>query len=168
VPSGRVHEAINTGALGLGSAAYWVFQQDIAISQPVAVAFVGSFLLGTFLITPDLDLAERQVQAKGRWGWLGLFWVPYGWIFSHRGLSHTWIVGPLTRIMYLGGMGVALYWLITAITDYVGVSLDVQAQLEVPPPEVLWALVLGYYASQWLHLIADGIWPDSRLLRRRR
>lgn len=169
MPSGRVHEAINTGTLGLASAAYWVLQQEIAISQPVAVTFVGSFLLGTFLITPDLDLAEQQVRAKGRWGWLGLFWVPYGWIFSHRGLSHTWIVGPLTRILYLGAMGVVLYWITAAITGYLGVNLDLQAQLKLPAQDFFWALVLGYYASQWLHLIADGIWPDSSsLLRRRR
>lgn len=161
MPSGRVHEAINISVLGLASAAYWVYQKEIAISQPVAVAFASSFLVGTFLITPDLDLAEQQVRAKGRWGWLGLFWVPYGWMFSHRGLSHTWIIGPLTRILYLGAMGVVLYWITTAVAGYLGVNFDLQAQLKVPPQEILWALVLGYYVAQWLHLIADGIWPDS-------
>lgn len=161
MPSGRVHEAINISVLGLASAAYWVYQKEIAVSQPVAVAFASSFLVGTFLITPDLDLAEQQVRAKGRWGWLGFFWVPYGWMFSHRGLSHTWIIGPLTRILYLGVMGVVLYWITAAVAGYLGVNFDLQAPLKVPPQEILWALVLGYYASQWLHLIADGIWPDS-------
>ncbi|MBO1438516.1 metal-binding protein [Meiothermus sp. CFH 77666] len=161
MPSGRVHEAINVGVLGLASAAYWAYQKEVAISQPVAVAFVSSFLVGTFLITPDLDLAEQQVRAKGRWGWLGWLWVPYGWMFAHRGLSHTWIVGPLTRLLYLGAMGVVLYWVITAIAGYVGLNFNLQAQLKAPPQEIVWALVLGYYASQWLHLIADGIWPDS-------
>lgn len=161
MPSGRVHEAINISALGLASAVYWVYREEIAVSQPVAVAFASSFLVGTFLITPDLDLAEQQVRAKGRWGWLGWFWVPYGWMFSHRGLSHTWMIGPLTRILYLGAMGVVLYWIATAVANYLGVHFDLQAQLKAPPQEILWALVLGYYASQWLHLIADGIWPDS-------
>ncbi len=161
MPSGRVHEAINISVLGLASAAYWVYQKDIAVPQPAAVAFASSFLVGTFLITPDLDLAEQQVRAKGRWGWLGWFWVPYGWMFAHRGLSHTWIIGPLTRILYLGAIGVVLYWIATAVTGYMGVNFDLQAQLKAPPQEILWALVLGYYASQWLHLIADGIWPDS-------
>ncbi len=165
MPSGRVHEAINTGVLGLASAAYWVYQSEVAIPEPVAVAFVGSFLVGTFLVTPDLDLAEQQVRAKGRWGWLGLFWVPYGWMFSHRGLSHTWIIGPLTRILYLGAVGVVLYWITALVTGYLGVRLDLQAQLRVPSQEILWALILGYYVSQWLHLIADGIWPDSGILR---
>lgn len=171
MPSGRVHEAINLSVLGLATAAYWVYRQDLEVPQPVAVAFMGSYLLGTFLITPDLDLAEQQVRAKGRWGWMGWLWVPYGWMFTHRGLSHTWVVGPLTRILYLGAMGVLVYWFFTTLSSYLGLNIHLQPHFKAPPQEVIWALVLGYYASQWLHLIADGIWPDSSRIfanRRRR
>jgi uncharacterized metal-binding protein len=28
--------------------------------------------------------------------------------------------------------------------------------------------LLGYYLSQWLHLVADGIWPDHDLRRLKR
>jgi len=169
VPSGRVHEAINLGVLGLATAAYWVYQPDFEISQPALVAFMGSYLLGTFLITPDLDLAEQQVRAKGHWGWLGWLWVPYGWMFAHRGLSHTWLIGPLTRLLYLGAVGLVVFWLCGAISSYLGLDISLQAQLKAPSQEVFWALVSGYYISQWLHLIADGIWPDrGRLLRSRR
>jgi len=164
-----VHEVINLSALGLATAAYWVYRPDLEVAQPVAAAFIGSYLLGTFLITPDLDLAERPVRARGRWGWLGWLWVPYGWMFAHRGLSHTWIVGPLTRILYLSAVGMVVYWLFTAILGYLGLNINLQAQLQAPPQEILWGLVLGYYASQWLHLIADGIRPDGgRLPRSRR
>jgi len=127
---------------------------------------MGSYLLGTFLITPDLDLAEQQVRAKGRWGWLGWLWVPYGWMFAHRGLSHTWLIGPLTRLLYLGAVGLVVFWLCGAIMSYLGLDISLQAQLKAPPQEVFWALVLGYYTSQWLHLIADGIWPDRCRWRR--
>lgn len=164
MPSGRVHEAINLSVLGLATAAYWVYRQDLEVAQPVALALVGGYLLGTFLITPDLDLAEQRVRAKGRWGWLGWLWVPYGWMFAHRGLSHTWVVGPLTRLLYLGAMGMLVYWLLAALAGYLGLHINLQARLSWPPQEILWALVLGYYAAQWLHLIADGIWPDSSRL----
>lgn len=160
MPSGRVHEAINLSVLGLATAAYWVYRQDLEVAQPALAAFVGGYLLGTFLITPDLDLARQQVRAKRRWGCLGWFWVPYGWMFVHRGLSHTWIVGPLTRILYLGAMGMVVYWFSTAILGYLGFHINLQVQLQAPPREILWGLALGYYVSQWLHLIADGIWPD--------
>ncbi len=170
MPSGRVHEAINLSVLGLASAAYMVYKSQLELPEPVALSFVGSYLLGTLLITPDLDLAEQNVRAKGRWGLLGLFWVPYGWMFSHRGLSHTWVVGPLTRLLYLGAVGIVLWWLLEAILRYLGIHLDLRPQLQVPPQNILWGLAAGYYVSQWMHLIADGIWPDAgtALGRRRR
>jgi len=168
VPSGRVHEIINLSALGLASAGYWAYQKELGVSEPIAVAFVGSFLLGTFLVTPDLDLAEQNVRAKGRWGLLGLFWVPYGLMFSHRGLSHTWIVGPLTRILYMGAVGVAIYWLFRMVLGYLHINFDLQGRLQAPPQAMVWGLVLGYYISQWLHIAADGVWPDTLLGRRRR
>ncbi|RDI96369.1 hydrolase [Meiothermus sp. QL-1] len=168
MPSGRVHEAINLSVLGLAAGVYWLYRETLAIPEPIAVAFVGSYLVGTFLITPDLDLAERQVRSKRRWGWLGWLWVPYGWLFTHRGLSHTWLVGPLTRLLYLGGVGLVLGWLGLVLVRYLGLHPVLEARFSPPPPEVVWALVLGYYVSQWLHLLADGIWPDVRSLRSRR
>lgn len=161
VPSGRVHEAINLSVLGLGIAGYMASKDQLEIPEPMAIAFVGSYLLGSLLITPDLDLAEQNVRAKGRWGLLGLFWVPYGWMFSHRGLSHTWVVGPLTRLLYLGTIGILLFWLLEAILRYWGASLNLRPLLQVPPQNILWSLVAGYYVSQWMHLIADGVWPDT-------
>lgn len=168
MPSGRVHELINLSVLGLASAGYWVYQKELSIAEPVAVAAVGSYLLGTFLVTPDLDLAEQAVRPKGRWGLLGLFWVPYGWMFAHRGLSHTWIVGPLTRILYMGAMGMLLYWLLKLVLGYLNIHLDLQGRLQAPPQEIIWGLVVGYYLSQWLHIAADGIWPDTLFRGKRR
>ncbi|MDX2007137.1 MAG: metal-binding protein [Meiothermus sp.] len=160
MPSGRVHEAINLSALGLGTAAYLAYQPQLGVAESTAIAFAAAYLWGTFLVTPDLDLAEQNVRAKGRWGVLGLFWVPYGWMFSHRGLSHTWLVGPLTRLLYMGAVGAVLYWIVLALAGYLGLEFDLRAQLKVPPQEVLIALGTGYYVSQWMHLIADGVAPD--------
>lgn len=109
MPAGRVHEAINLGALGLLSASYLYHGDHLGVSEPAAFGFAAAYLIGTFLVTPDLDLAEQRVRAKGNWGVLGWLWVPYGLIFSHRGWSHTWIVGPLTRLAYMALMG-ALLW----------------------------------------------------------
>jgi len=46
-------------------------------------------------------------------------------------------------------------------------TLGLQVSLDLPPE--LWGFgLLGYYASQWLHLLADGIRPDHGLKRLRR
>jgi uncharacterized metal-binding protein len=176
VPSGQVHNTINTlsliglaGCYGYAHTAGWVRLEPSAI-----FAFAGAFVAGTYLLSPDLDLAEQNVSSKKNWGLLGFLWVPYGWLFSHRGMSHTWLVGPFTRLFYLG-----LLMLIPVVllrqplleTQLEGVTRgplydllrSLKAFWRIPSvaTETLIALGVGYYVSQWLHLIADGVAPDT-------
>ncbi|WP_041433879.1 metal-binding protein [Thermus sp. CCB_US3_UF1] len=164
MPSGRVHEAINLTVLGGGAAAY--LAQGGSPEAPEALAFALAYLAGTFLLSPDLDLADKGVRAQRRWGVLGVLWKPYGWLFRHRGLSHTWVLGPLTRLGYLLG----LLWGLGALLQGLALSLGVGFAPRLPswPKEVWGYALLGYYLSQWLHLVADGIWPDHDLKRLRR
>jgi uncharacterized metal-binding protein len=164
MPSGRTHEAINLTLLGLGGALY--LAQGGSPEEPRALAFLLGYLTGTFVLSPDLDLAEKGVRAQGRWGVLGALWRPYGWLFRHRGLSHTWILGPLTRLGYLFLLLFLLYGLLKGVAAFMGASLALA--LPPLPKEVLLFGLLGYYLSQWLHLVADGIWPDHDLRRLKR
>ena len=164
MPSGRTHEAINLTLLGLGGALY--LAKGGSPEEPRALAFLLGYLAGTFLLSPDLDLAEKGVRAQGRWGVLGALWRPYGWLFRHRGLSHTWILGPLTRLGYLLLLLFLLYGLLKGVAAFMGASLALA--LPPLPKEVLLFGLLGYYLSQWLHLVADGIWPDHDLRRLKR
>ena len=178
MPSGSVHNVINTlSLLAIGSAAGYATQQGLVrLEAGAALAFCGSFMAGTYLLSPDLDLAEQNVSSKRNWGWLGFVWVPYGWMFSHRGLSHTWLVGPLTRLVYL-----ALLLIVPALLlrDPI-LALRLEGVTSGPVYDLLksvqgfWlrpqvardtliALALGYYVSQWLHLIADGVAPDMNV-----
>lgn len=165
MPSGRVHNLINICCFaGLAGAALYGQQGGLwPISTVQAAAFSLGFFVGTFLLSPDLDLAEGHVNSKRAWGLLGFLWVPYGLLFSHRGLSHSWLIGPLTRLVYLAAM-VALA---------AGILWFLLPSLRLPPlPRLNWPDVLpllaGYYLSQWLHLIADGIRPDHRMGWRKR
>lgn len=167
MPSGRVHEAINlTFFAGLAAGYAYARTQGMTseleqvIASQTITAFSTSYLIGTFLVTPDLDLAEQGVRAKSNWGLLGLLWIPYGAIFSHRGLSHSWIVGPLTRILYLTIVFLALSWVAAQITPYFGYSFSIKAQLGENWRELAMGALIGYYLAQWLHLVADGIAPD--------
>lgn len=167
MPSGRIHEAINLVALGGITAAYLYNQSRWPhITDAVALGFALSYVVGTFMVTPDLDLAEQKVRAKSYWGVLGWLWVPYGLLFSHRGWSHSWIVGPLSRLIYLGLIGALVWFLATAIAAYLGTPLR-WPELSLPPNDVIVGAAAGYYVSQWLHLVADGAWPDRPLKRRR-
>lgn len=164
MPSGRVHEAINLTVLGGGAVVFLACGGSP--EDPRGLAFTLAYLAGTFLLSPDLDLAERGTRSQRRWGPLGLFWRPYGWLFPHRGLSHTWVLGPLTRLGYLAGLLWALGYLAQGLAQYLGMGFSLR--LPSWPREVWGFALLGYYLSQWLHLVADGIWPDHDLKRLRR
>jgi uncharacterized metal-binding protein len=182
VPAGSVHNLINTlsfvglaGCYGYAHAAGWV-----RLEPATLLTFSGAFAAGTFMLSPDLDLAEQNVDSKKNWGILGFLWIPYGMMFSHRGLSHTWLVGPLTRLLYLGVLlAVPIYLLrqpvlqaeLPGVTR--GIVYDLLNSLQnvfssgVLASQAGAGLMLGYYVSQWLHLIADGVSPDVGFGRRR-
>lgn len=135
---------------------------DAVLPLPARVAAVASYLVGTFLVTPDLDLANRSVRAKSNWGVFGWMWLPYGAVFRHRGLSHSWIVGPLTRIMYLIILGLALMELVSIAGGALGVELRFRTQLAGNWLPLLYGTLVGYYVSQWLHLLVDHTGPRAR------
>jgi len=167
VPSGRTHSLINLGCYAALAAGALLLGHGpgLEASPAGALSFSLAYAAGTWLLSPDLDLADGHVDAKRHWGPLGILWVPYGLLFSHRGLSHTWLLGPLTRLVYLAAL-LALLW---------GLAVALFQGLQLPLPQLDWPLSLGltlpalagYYLSQWLHLIADGIRPDHGLRRLR-
>jgi uncharacterized metal-binding protein len=183
VPSGKVHNLINSlsfigivGSYGYAHAAGWVRLEPTAL-----LTFSGAFLAGTFMLSPDLDLAEQNVDSKRNWGFLGFLWIPYGMMFSHRGLSHTWIVGPLTRVLYLGVLLAVPIWFLrqpVLETELPGVTRGIVHDLlnslqgvfssGVLASQAVLALAVGFYVSQWLHLIADGVSPDLQPFRGKR
>jgi uncharacterized metal-binding protein len=150
MPNGKTHNAINMAALVVATGIALATKQQL--EQPVLLIGASAYIAGTFYLSPDLDLANRKrVVSKQAWGKLGWLWVPYGWMFRHRGMSHSWLVGPLTRLGYLALLCAPI--------------LALFKLLPLTPPTIdpnwLVAAGLGFYASQWLHLIADGIAPDK-------
>ena len=74
MPSGQVHNAINTlsylalaGGYGYTTSQGLIPHFDLGQIGLFSVAFAA----GTFLLSPDLDLAEQNVSSKRNWGLLG-------------------------------------------------------------------------------------------------
>ncbi|HEX7021994.1 MAG TPA: metal-binding protein [Trueperaceae bacterium] len=168
MPSGRTHETINLSTLGVLAGGYaWARAGGMPLPEGSLFApttltlFTVSYLIGTFLVTPDLDLAKNSVKAKSNWGVFGLLWVPYGALFRHRGLSHTWLAGPLTRLLYMMIVVLALCGLLSALAPHFGYAFSIRAQLGDKGLQLVLGALAGYYLSQWLHLLADGVLPDG-------
>lgn len=151
---GRHHET--QSAFAIGAALIPLTQ---LFGYEAASAFAIGGLAGTYFLSPDLDLEDSRPSR--RWGALNFLWIPYRWLHRHRGASHTYIYGPLSRLVYLGLLLFGVLW-------------GAQHYLNLPLPELprwqgtLPFLLSGYFFSQWLHLLQDGIMPGSRRRRRRR
>ncbi len=103
----------------------------------IALAGLG-ILLGSIWLSPDLDMA-RTLPMR-RWGPLRVLWWPYAGLFAHRGVSHHFLLGPLSRVAYASLAVVPVWWL---GFDWAGAGW--------------WLAWLGggILLGNWLHLLAD-------------
>ncbi|MGQ9463979.1 MAG: DUF2227 family putative metal-binding protein [Candidatus Fervidibacter sp.] len=137
LPSGRVHETVNL--IALPPMLYFLPE-----SLP-KLPFAAGYLVGTFWLTPDLDLTTSRPLR--RWGVLRLFWLPYAWLFPHRGLSHRPFLGALTRVLYLASLAGLGLWALD--------SLGYHFQLNLPLGQGWLSLFAGILSADLLHLILD-------------
>jgi len=143
MPSGRVHLTVELALLpGWVAAGAW-----LGVGERELTAFTLSYTCASLLLSPDLDLA-RSAPAR-RWGALRILWTPYALLFRHRGLSHSLLLGPLTRLLYLGALAalslVALHYL-------AGVPFPRDFPHWLPGP-----LLVGVYLPHLLHVGLDGL-----------
>lgn len=156
MPDGRTHTLINTGVTTLIAAAAW--QLGVPLESPPALAALAGAFVGTVLITPDLDMAHVRVRARRAWGLLEWLWWPLLRLSKHRGVSHTWLRGPLIRLGYITGMLTLLLLAARGACQATGLPWP---PLRLPPAALhsptLLAAGLAYWAAQALHLALDGI-----------
>lgn len=139
--NGRQHEMHTAGVLALSGA---VVGSLLGWTQ--GLVYLGAGLVSTLYLSPDLDL--RESRPSRRWGPLSLLWEPYRLLHPHRGASHTYLYGPLSRLLYVG---LPLYPLLKEV-------------LHGLPQEVLAVALAGYLVGQWAHLWQDRIRPSLRRL----
>jgi uncharacterized metal-binding protein len=163
MPSGRTHFFFESMvAIGLCVALVGVLLEPgtrAAFAQwvplPAAVAFVVGYLFSLTALSPDLDLARSR--SAFAWGPLRVLWWPYNALFKHRGLSHHWLWGTASRLVYLAvvialpvAMGAAqLGWWDPATVD--GTTLR-------PWMPAAAGFILGCYIPNLVHIFLDWLW----------
>ncbi len=149
---GRVHDFVNL--LALPACLYFV-PKDFYLS------FVGGYLVGTFLLSPDLDL-PRSKPSK-RWKTLRFIWKPYQALSKHRGTSHVPILGTFLRLTYLLLMIMFFYFVLLGISSKFVPELG-DMLLSFDPLELLSQLAekeevfyfaLGVVLSEVFHVALD-------------
>lgn len=148
MPSGKVHLRIEIGLLAAGAAASAPLWCAGALPWPETVAFIGSYLFSSLFLSPDLDLYSSRPSR--RWGIARVLWLPYSGLFRHRRLSHHVLVGPLTRILYLGA--VALLAVLAT-----GLLTKEPLRLSAPTLPLLVAVLSGLYLPNQIHTLVDRL-----------
>jgi len=170
MPKGTVHTVINLSTFGLLSVAA---TQLLPAGQlaPMVPLLIGG-VIGTVLVTPDLDMKGVRVNAQRAWGPLGFIWQPLINVSKHRGVSHTYLRGPLIRAVYLTAVlalllllgdliagtltHTALPELLTRQRAFVTGLFD-KKRTDLPGLILLAWIYLGYWSAQVLHLAADKV-----------
>lgn len=103
---GRSHDFVNL--LALPACLYFVPKEFF-------LPFVGGYLVGTFLFSPDIDL-PRSKPSK-RWKTLRFIWRPYQAVSKHRGVSHVPILGTFLRLTYFLSVFLFFYLVLIGISS---------------------------------------------------
>lgn len=158
MPSGKTHTRINFISLpailialmawGLTSTSFYLF-------------FALGFVVGTYLITPDMDTRSDSYR---RWGIFRFIWYPYMRSVSHRSpISHTLILGDVFRLVYLTTI---LSPLLIVINKYL-LDDNILFYIETYKFQLL-SVVIGIMAASAMHIIADNISTKRKRLATKR
>ena len=114
MPNAPTHDFITivTGA----AVAPVVLNSALPDANPTnTLVLVGSYLASGLLFSPDLDLRSAPYR---RWRGLRFMWLPYQKLVPHRSwVSHSFLFGPLLRVVYFAGVLSILTLLILAIIN---------------------------------------------------
>ena len=150
MPNGRVHATasictaiLSFVILSCNGIASFVYCLDITLGA----------LLGV-LVSPDLDLMENgnysMVILRKHSDFLAslwrLFWLPYGKLSHHRGMSHWPIIGTLIRAVYI----IIPIIIIAIIIIQLGLPISWNMAWFVP-------LFIGLMLADFVHIVLDVI-----------
>lgn len=114
MPNGRTHDIITfvTAAVAVPVVLTSSLPQ---IGPATTTVLVGSYLASGLVFSPDLDLHSAPYR---RWGPLRFIWIPYQKIIPHRSwVSHSFVLGPLIRVVYFALMSILLYFAVMALIN---------------------------------------------------
>ncbi|MEQ8821812.1 MAG: DUF2227 family putative metal-binding protein [Sumerlaeia bacterium] len=173
MPQGKVHFVIEA-SVALAAGAAYAFIPAVREAMPTDgllrvfwPGLIAGYLFGLFFISPDLDLPNSFVRS--RWGPLGFIWDPYMILFKHRGMSHSFLFGTLTRLAWLAFL-LALPVLVAGIVVVKMEWLRAADALRYLPEGTmaLGGFVAGCYLNDLVHIATDHSWTLTKRHARRR
>jgi uncharacterized metal-binding protein len=114
--------------------------------ERLLVIFIAAFTYATLFMNPDLDLVH-QVNLFSLRGLLTLPFRGYSKVFRHRGISHSFLLGSVTRILWLSTV-------LFVLSFSFSFSEDIFVFCKKFKIYFLYALI-GICLADWSHLLLD-------------
>lgn len=157
MPNDVTHRIINYIVLSI----FIVINFYIGIEKDfkIIIIFMGSYVLGTEIFTPDLDIDSKPGQR------LGILSFPIRKLSKHRGLGHNIFIGWLLKAIYilliLVIIGIILLMLainskVLPINSKV-LPYDIYKILDYIDIKIIGAFLIGLFLSNGAHIIIDEI-----------
>lgn len=119
--------------------------------EPVLLTtFIAAFLYTTFFMSPDLDLVHN-IRIRSIRGFFSLPFRAYSYVFKHRGISHSFIFGSATRILWLMGIALMIFFLFYQTLPSESSFLRCCTHYK---PYLIFGLA-GICLADWCHLLLD-------------
>lgn len=167
MPAGRTHDRITLWCLPFVIGLTFWGTRSPALTVIVSLFF----LVGGFMLGPDLDIHSIQYN---RWGPIRWIWLPYQIALKHRSrLSHGPIIGTALRVIYLA-VWIGLFTVLTVEV----LNAVWNAQLTLGSLRAPFRYLVRNYLAEWLsvlvglelgaisHSVSDTL--SSRLGRKKR
>lgn len=155
MPNDATHRIINYLALSI----FIVINFYIGLENNyfIIIIFMGSYILGTEILSPDLDTDSKPGQR------LGILSFPIRKLSRHRGLGHNIFIGWLLKAIYilliLVIIGIILLMLainskVLPINSKV-LPYDIYKILDYIDIKIIGAFLIGLFLSNGMHIIID-------------
>ena len=128
------------------SAMVVIYQYNPVLTPTQLAFFLGAFVIGTCIATPDLD---TKSEASRR---CGIVCAPYRKLAKHRGTSHHWLWGTAARIVYFTLIIIIALWVLGWLAsprEYIPALGDYKYELL--------AGAAGLFISNILHIFLDNV-----------
>lgn len=111
----------------------------------VIMIFIGTYVLGTEIFTPDLDTDSKPGQR------LGIVSYPIRKLSKHRGLGHNIFIGWLLKALYILLILVVIYGIVLSL----GYNMDwILNYINI---KIIYAFLTGLFLSNAVHIVTDKV-----------
>jgi len=143
MPNDATHRIINYLALSI----FLIINFYIGTEKDfiIIMIFMGSYVLGTEIFSPDLDTDSKPGQR------LGILSYPIRKLSKHRGLGHNIFIGWLLKALYI----LFIFMVIGIIILTIG--YDIHMIIDYINIKIIGAFLIGLFLSNGMHIIIDEI-----------